>query len=81
MIMPRHARMNEEVTRRIDDFVVILLLPVFFVYTGLRTNVGLLDRPELWLLTLLLIAVAILGKLFGRRSPPGWPGTTGRPRR
>jgi hypothetical protein len=65
MIMPRHARLNEEITRRIDDFVVTLLLPVFFVYTGLRTNVGLLDRPELWLLTLLLIAVAILGKLFG----------------
>ena len=65
MIMPRHARLNEELTRRIDDFVVTLLLPVFFVYTGLRTNVGLLDRPELWLLTLLLIAVAILGKLFG----------------
>jgi K+:H+ antiporter len=65
MIMPRHARLNEEITRRIDDFVVTLLLPVFFVYTGLRTNVGLLDRPELWLITLLLIAVAILGKLFG----------------
>jgi Kef-type K+ transport system membrane component KefB len=65
MIMPRHARLNEEVTRRIDDFVVTLLLPVFFVYTGLRTNVGLLDRPELWLITLLLIAVAILGKLAG----------------
>ena len=29
-----------------------LLLPLFFAYTGLRTNVGLLDRPELWLLTL-----------------------------
>jgi K+:H+ antiporter len=65
MIMPRHARLNEEITRRIDDFVVTLLLPVFFVYTGLRTNVGLLDRPELWLITLLLVAVAICGKLFG----------------
>jgi Kef-type K+ transport system membrane component KefB len=65
MIMPRHARLNEEITHRIDDFVVTLLLPVFFVYTGLRTNVGLLDRPELWLLTLLLVAVAIVGKLAG----------------
>jgi Kef-type K+ transport system membrane component KefB len=65
MIMPRHARLNEEITRRIDDFVVTLLLPVFFVYTGLRTNVVLLDRPALWLITLLLIAVAILGKLAG----------------
>ena len=65
MVMPRHARLSEEITRRIDDFVVTLLLPIFFVYTGLRTNIGLLDRPELWLLTLLLIAVAILGKLAG----------------
>ena len=65
MIMPRHARMNEEITRRIEDFVVTLLLPLFFAYTGLRMNVGLLDRPELWLLTLLLIAIAIVGKLAG----------------
>jgi Kef-type K+ transport system membrane component KefB len=65
MVMPRHARLSEEITRRIDDFVVTLLLPIFFVYTGLRTNVGLLDRPELWLLTLLLIGIAIVGKLAG----------------
>jgi Kef-type K+ transport system membrane component KefB/nucleotide-binding universal stress UspA family protein len=65
MVMPRHAKMNEEVTRRIEDFVVTLLLPLFFAYTGLRTNVGLLDRPILWLITLALIAVAILGKLAG----------------
>src|SRR6202020_1760814 len=65
MVMPRHARLSEEITRRIDDFVVTLLLPIFFVYTGLRTNVGLLDRPELWWLTLALIAVAILGKFAG----------------
>ncbi len=49
MVMPRHARLTEEVTRRIEDFVVTLLLPVFFVYTGLKTNIRLLDRPELWL--------------------------------
>ena len=65
MVMPRHARLTEEVTRRIEDFVVTLLLPVFFVYTGLKTNVGLLDRPELWLITIVLIAVAIVGKLAG----------------
>ena len=81
MIMPRHTRLNEEITRRIDDFVVTLLLPVFFVYTGLRTNVGLLDRPELWLITLLLIGVAIVGKLFGaaiaaRVAGNDWKGST-----
>jgi Kef-type K+ transport system membrane component KefB len=65
MVMPRHARLTEEVTHRIEDFVVTLLLPMFFVYTGLKTNVTLLDRPELWLITLGLIAIAIVGKLAG----------------
>src|SRR5438270_8933026 len=63
MVMPRHARLTEAVTRRIEDFVVALLLPLFFVYTGLKTNVGLLDRPVLWLITAALVAIAIAGKL------------------
>ena len=45
--------------------MVIVLLPLFFVVTGLRVQVGLLDRPELWLLTLVLLAVAIAGKWVG----------------
>jgi Kef-type K+ transport system membrane component KefB len=65
MIMPRNAGLTEDVTNRIEDFVVIVLLPVFFAYTGLRTNIGLLDRPVLWLITGVLIVVAIVGKLFG----------------
>jgi Kef-type K+ transport system membrane component KefB len=65
LIMPRHAGLTEDVTRRLEDFVVILLLPLFFVVTGLRTDVGLLDRPELWLITAVLLATALLGKLFG----------------
>ena len=64
-IMPRHSGLTEDVTRRIEDFVVVLLLPLFFAYTGLKTNVGLLDRPVLWWITLLLIGVAIVGKFFG----------------
>ncbi len=81
MVMPRHARLTEEVTRRIEDFVVALLLPLFFVYTGLKTNIALLDRPALWLITLLLIAIAIIGKLAGaaiaaRVSGYGWREST-----
>ena len=63
--MPRHAELSEDVTHRIEDFVVALLLPLFFAYTGLKTNIGLLDRPELWLMTVVLIAIAIFGKLVG----------------
>ncbi len=65
LVMPRHAELSEDVTRRIEDFVVTLLLPLFFAFTGLRTNIGLLDRPELWLITGVLLAVAVVGKLFG----------------
>jgi Kef-type K+ transport system membrane component KefB/nucleotide-binding universal stress UspA family protein len=65
MIMPRNAELTEDVTGRIEDFTVILLLPLFFAYTGLRTDIGLLDRPELLVMTLVLFAVAIVGKLFG----------------
>jgi Kef-type K+ transport system membrane component KefB len=65
MVMPRHARLTEEVTRRVEDFVVTLLLPLFFVYTGLKTNITLLDRPELWLITAGLVVLAIVGKLAG----------------
>jgi Kef-type K+ transport system membrane component KefB len=80
-VMPRHARLTEEVTRRIEDLVVTLLLPLFFVYTGLKTNVGLLDRPELWLITIVLIAIAIIGKLAGatvaaRVGGMDWRGST-----
>jgi Kef-type K+ transport system membrane component KefB len=64
-VMPRHAGLTEDVTHRIEDFVVTLLLPLFFAATGLRTNLFLLDRPELWLLTIALIVVAMTGKLIG----------------
>jgi len=65
MIMPRHAELTEDVTRRIEDFVVTLLLPLFFTYTGLRTDIGLLDRPEMWVMAAVLLVIAIVGKLGG----------------
>ena len=65
LIMPRNAGLTEDVTRRMEDFVVTLLLPLFFTFTGLRLDIGLLDRPMLWLLAAALLAVALAGKLAG----------------
>jgi len=65
LVMPRDADLTEDMTRRVEDFTVSLLLPLFFAYIGLQMNVGLLDEPLLWLITGALIAVAILGKLVG----------------
>jgi hypothetical protein len=64
-VMPRHAGMTEDVAHRVEDFVVTLLLPLFFAYTGLRTDVAQLDRPDLLLITLGLVGLAILGKYGG----------------
>jgi nucleotide-binding universal stress UspA family protein len=41
------------------------LLPIFFAYSGLKTQIGLLNRPELWLLCALVLGVAIAGKYVG----------------
>ncbi len=65
LAMPRHAGLSHDITRRVEDFVLTLLLPLFFAYTGLRTDIGLLDRPTLILVTLGLIAIAIAGKYGG----------------
>ncbi|MEN0037633.1 MAG: cation:proton antiporter, partial [Cellvibrio sp.] len=39
--------------------------PLFFVFTGLRTQIGLLNDPYLWQITALIIFVAVLGKFAG----------------
>jgi len=78
LIMPRRADLTHDVTRRVEDFVVIVLLPLFFVVTGLRVQVGLLDRPELWLLTLVLLVVAIAGKWAGALAAARLTGFPGR---
>ncbi len=65
LIMPRKAGLTADVSSRFENFVVLVLLPLFFVVTGLKTEVNALNRPVLWALTLLLIAVAVAGKFLG----------------
>src|SRR5947209_5042732 len=52
----------------------MVLLPLFFVVTGLRTDVGSLNRPVLWLITLGLIGVAITGKWIGAMAAARYGG-------
>lgn len=63
--MPKNAGLVRELAQKTEDFVLVFLLPVFFAYSGLRTEIGLLNRPELWLLCALVVLVAIVGKYFG----------------
>ncbi len=64
-IMPREPRFVRLITDRLEDFTVIFLLPVFFAYAGLQTQIGLLDSPYLWGLTGLIVLVACAGKFGG----------------
>ena len=59
--MPR-GRFAEEVTRIVGPLVTTFLLPLFFVYSGLNTRIGLVDTPALWGITIVVLLAATLGK-------------------
>ena len=63
--MPKNPRLVREIAQKTVDFVLIFLLPIFFAYSGLKTQVGLLNSPDLWLLCAAILGVAIVGKYFG----------------
>jgi nucleotide-binding universal stress UspA family protein len=63
--MPKDEDLVRELAVKTEDFVLIFLLPIFFAYSGLRTQIGLLNRPDLWLLCGLVLLVAIAGKYIG----------------
>ncbi|BBZ25966.1 potassium transporter [Mycolicibacterium madagascariense] len=50
------------VTAALDPLVTTFLLPLFFVYSGLNTQISLVDSPALWAVTLGLLVVSIAGK-------------------
>jgi Kef-type K+ transport system membrane component KefB/nucleotide-binding universal stress UspA family protein len=64
-VMPKNPGIVRELAQKTEDFVLTFLLPIFFAYSGLRTQIGLLNRPELWLLCAAVLGVAIIGKYFG----------------
>ena len=64
-IMPDVSKFRMIFIEKVEDVSVILLLPLFFVYTGLQTEIGLLNDPYLWKVTAAIIAVAVIGKFLG----------------
>lgn len=65
VVVPHDSALAQDVRRKLEDAVVVLLLPVFFVFTGLRTQIGLVHGLRNWLICALIIAVASLGKFGG----------------
>ncbi len=64
-VMPKEARLTKELAETTENFVLIVLLPIFFAYSGLRTQIGLLSSVPLWTLCGLVVVVAIAGKYIG----------------
>jgi Kef-type K+ transport system membrane component KefB len=65
VIMPDITKFRNLFIEKVEDVSVIMLLPLFFVYTGLRTEIGLINDPFLWKITGFIILVAVIGKFFG----------------
>lgn len=65
LVMPAQPQFRQHLKDRLENFSSAFLLPLFFAYTGLRTQIGLLDDWQSWVACAGLIFLATLGKLGG----------------
>ena len=65
VIMPANFNFRRVMMEKVEDVSVVLLLPLFFVFTGLRTEIGLLNDSNLWVVCIVIILTAVLGKFGG----------------
>jgi len=70
-VLSEEPEFREAVNRRLRDFVTSFFLPIFFAYTGLRTNIGSLETWQLLFIAAMVSGVAILGK-FGGCTLAAW---------
>ena len=73
-IMPAGGTFRTVLRDRLESVSAVFLLPLFFAYTGLRTQIGLLDNVVSWAICLGIIAVATAGKLGGTVIAARWTG-------
>lgn len=76
VVMPDNIKFRKIMTEKVEDVSLALFLPLFFVSTGLRTEIGLLNSPELWYMCGIFILVAIIGKFGGSLGAARFVGET-----
>ena len=64
-ILPADETFRQGLRDRVETFSAVLLLPLFFAFTGLRTQIGLLDDGGAWLTCMGIILLATVGKFAG----------------
>ncbi len=72
--MPPDSGLRQFLRERLETFSSVLLLPLFFAFTGLRTQLGLLADWQSWLICGAIVLVAIAGKLLGSMGAARWNG-------
>ncbi|RZL01834.1 MAG: sodium:proton antiporter [Rubrivivax sp.] len=74
VILHDETELVEAWKQKVGGFVLVFFLPIFFTYTGLRTNIGGLDTAAAWGWTALLISLATAGKFGGCYLAARWSG-------
>jgi Kef-type K+ transport system membrane component KefB len=74
VVMPPSTEFRIFLKEKLEAFGSHALLPLFFAFTGLRTQVSLLNDWQGWLMCALIILVAIAGKLGGSMLMSRWTG-------
>ena len=65
VVIPSESGLSNSFQSKLKEPVTVLLLPAFFAYTGMRTEIGLLNDWSQWFACLVIILVATLGKFGG----------------
>lgn len=78
VVVPRQHGLAAVLVEKLEDLVTLVLLPMFFAYSGLRTQIGLLDGPSEWATAGVIILVATAGKFGGTALAARWSGLDGR---
>jgi Kef-type K+ transport system membrane component KefB/nucleotide-binding universal stress UspA family protein len=73
-ILPKDGGLSGAIADRIESVAVVLLLPLFFAYSGLRTEIGLVNSWTEWGVTAFVIALATVGKFGGSFLAARWTG-------
>src|SRR5262245_13420880 len=64
-LIPHDSRLARDIGRKLYDVVTVLLLPAFFAFTGLRTQIGLVSSGGEWVICGVIVLVATVGKFGG----------------
>jgi Kef-type K+ transport system membrane component KefB len=78
VVMPRHTKLSEELSRKLEAVVVVLLLPLYFALTGLRSSIFLISGASMWFYAAVIVVLAVAGKWGGSMIAARMNGMTWR---